>query len=66
MQMITIYKMLNTSRWYPVCEISSRPRSFTKRAVANLSDILRRSLWLQRSAPAYGFTHSCITVLSDM
>jgi len=33
----------------PSCEISSRSPRFAKRAVANLSDILRRSFCLQQS-----------------
>jgi len=38
---------------------------FTKRATANISDVLRRRLCLQQPAPACGLTHGCVTMLSD-
>jgi len=48
------------------CKISSRSPRFAKRAITNLSDVLRRHVCLQ-SAPACGstLTHGCGTMLSD-
>jgi len=49
------------------CKISSRSPRFAKRAITNLSDVLRRRLCLQQPAPACGstLTHGCVTMLSD-
>ena len=46
-------------------EISSRSPWFAKREIMNLSDVSKRSFCLQQSAPAYGLTHGCVTMLSD-
>ena len=48
----------------PNCKISSRSPRFTKRAITNLSDILRRRLCLQQPAPACALTDGCITMPS--
>ena len=45
--------------------LRSRSSRFAKGAITNLSDILRRPLCLQQSAPACGLTDRCVTMLSD-
>jgi len=46
----------------PSCKISSRWPRFAKKAITNLSDVLRRHLCLQQLAPACGLTHGCVTM----
>jgi len=49
----------------PSCKISSRSPRFAKRAITNLSVVLRRCWCLQKPAPAYGLTHGYVTILSE-
>ena len=49
-------------RLLPNCEISSRSHRFAKRAAMNLSDVSRRSFYLQQKVPACSLTHGCITI----
>jgi len=49
----------------PSSKISSKSPRFEKRTIMNLSDVLNRRLCLQQPVPACGFTHGCVTMLSD-
>jgi len=49
----------------PSCKVSSRSSRFAKGAITNLSNVIRRRLCLQQSAPACGLTDGCVTMLSD-
>jgi len=48
----------------PSCKISSRSPRFAKRAITNLSDVLRRRLCLQQPVLACALTDGCVTMLS--
>jgi len=49
----------------PSSKILSRSPRLAKRAITNVSDVLRRRLCLQQPAPACGLTHGGVTMLSD-
>ena len=56
---------VDCQRLLPTCEILWSSPRFTERVVTNLSYVLKRSFWLQQSAPACGITHGCVAMLSD-
>jgi len=57
-------QMSNASDWYQVQNLIKSPR-FAKRGITNLGDVLRRRLCLQQPALVCGWTHDCVTMLSD-
>ena len=54
--------MFNARGCYPRCKISSTSVRFVKRAVTNISDILKRTFCLRNSAPACCLTDGCVTI----
>ena len=60
MLIVTIKQNVECQSLIPSCKILSRSPRFPKRAITNLSDVLRRSFCLQQSAPACYLTHGCV------
>jgi len=49
----------------PRSKILSRSPRLAKRAITNISDVLRCRLYLQQPAHACGLTYGCVTMLTD-